>query len=97
MGQNSELVQSLGFGYTIGYLTDLQILFGDPSYDPILNRIILITKIAIFKDKCHITTVGQIVSILMKQFQNERYLASIKGKLNYFRGFWSPIWRTMIN
>ena len=33
------------FGYKLDYLTDIQIIFEDPSVDSIMNRMILITKL----------------------------------------------------
>ena len=47
MGRCGKLYNT--FGENKGYLTDLHILFGDPTYDPIFHGIILITKIAIYK------------------------------------------------
>ena len=47
-----EIVDWLGKqGQKINYLTDSQILLGDPSLDPVINRIIITTKVSIFKNK----------------------------------------------
>ena len=85
------------FGYKLDYLTDVQIIFGDPRLDPILNRIILITKSEIFRKK----TRGQrvpldtIIQKLKHQFQIEFFIATENGRLKSFRGFWSPIYIEM--
>ena len=79
------------------YLTNLQILFGDPKLDPILNRTILTTKITIFQNKTsnRIVTIDQIIATLKEQFKTEKYVANFNGKNTFFKGFWSPIWRVM--
>ena len=38
-------------GYRLGYYTDVQILFGDQRFDPIIKKINIATKYLIFKQK----------------------------------------------
>ena len=38
-------------GFYFEFVTDVQIILGDPKLDPAINRIILTDKIAIFKNK----------------------------------------------
>ena len=85
------------FGYNLDYLSDAQIVFGDPSFDPIFNRIILITKIEIFnsKSKNRRVLLGAIIQRLKYQFQIEKFIATKNGRLKTFRGFWSPIYLYM--
>ena len=89
-----ELVDWLGKqGQKINYLTDSQILLGDPSLDPVINRIIITTKVSIFKNKGgNPPNLIQIVNSLKKQFKTERFTAKCNNKERFFRGFWSPIW-----
>ena len=85
-----------GTGQRIDYLTDSQILLEDPRFDPVINRIIITTKICIFKNKGkRPPTLVQIIATLKNQFKTERFTASCNGKERFFRGFWSPIWGTM--
>ena len=44
-------------GYRLAYLTDVQILFGDPKLDPIVNTIIIMCKYQIFKTKSKNNTI----------------------------------------
>ena len=85
------------FGYNLIYLTDSQILLGDPKLDPILNRILLTTKISIFKNKCKKERVNlcQVKARLLCQFDTEYFIARTSGRLMSFRGLWSPIWHEM--
>ena len=85
------------FGYNLDYLSDAQIVFGDPSFDPIFNRIILITKIEIFnsKSKNRRVLLGAIIQRLKYQFQIEKFIATKNGRLKTFRVFWSPIYLYM--
>ena len=81
-----------GLGLT--YLTDSQILFGDRSWDPIINRIVIVVKSIIFNNKHRnkIPTLNQVIYTLKKQFEIEHHIARTQNKLRYFRGFWFPIW-----
>ena len=89
-----ELVDWLGKqGQKINYLTDSQILLGDPSLDPVINRIIITTKASIFKNKGgNSPKLIQILNSLKNQFKAERFTAKCNNKERFFRGFWSPIW-----
>ena len=71
------------FGYNLTYLTDSQILLGDPKLDPILNRILLTTKISIFKNKCEKERVHlcQVKARLLCQFDTEYFIARASGRL----------------
>ena len=63
----------ISLDYSIEYFTDTQILFGNPRFNPVLNRVILTTKIAILKNKAssQLVTLNQILSILKEQFKLE--------------------------
>ena len=83
-------------GQRIDYLTDSQMLLGDPRFDPVINRIIITTKISLFKNKGKKPpTLAQIIAMLKSQFKIERFTASCNGKERFLRGFWSPIWGTI--
>ena len=85
------------FGYNFTYLSDSQILLGDPKFDPILNRILLTTKVIIFKNKSKKkkVTLSHIKAKLLYQFHTEHFIARALGRLKSFRGLWSPIWHEM--
>ena len=83
-------------GRSIEYLRDSQIILGDPKLDPVINRIILTTKIAIFKNKEKSPPkINQIIAMLRSQFTIEKFNAEKTNKLKFFRGFWAPIWNSM--
>ena len=65
--------------------------------DAVVNRILLTTKIAIFKnrEKSKPPTLSQVLSMLRSQFKIEKFNAETTGKLRLFRGFWAPIWSKM--
>ena len=85
-------------GRSIEYLRYSQIILGDPKFDPVINRIILTTKVAIFKNKDKTPPrIGQIISMLRSQFTIEKFNAEKTNKLNFFRVFWAPIWNSMNN
>ena len=75
------------------YLRDSQIILGDPDLDPVINRIILTVKVAIFKNKGkNPPTLSQKTVMLRSQFRIEKFNAEKSGKLRFFRWFWAPIW-----
>ena len=79
-----ELVDWLythGLGLT--YLTDSQILFGDRSRDPIVNRIVIVVKFIIFKNKQRnkVPTPNQVIFILKKQFEIKHHIARTHNRL----------------
>ena len=81
-------------GRNIEYFKDSQIILGDSNLDPVINRIILTAKIAIFKNKKgNPPKIHQILSMLRSQFNIEKFNAEKTGKLKFFRGFWAPIWK----
>ena len=84
-------------GFNFEYFRDSQIILGDPKMDAVVNRILLTTKIAIFKnrEKSKPPTLSQVLSMLRSQFKIERFNAETTGKLRFFRGFWAPIWNKM--
>ena len=85
-------------GHSIEYLRDSQIILGDPKLDPVINRIILTTKVAIFKNKDKTPPrIGQIITMLRSQFTIEKFNAEKTNKLKYLRVFWAPIWNSMNN
>ena len=85
-------------GRSIEYLRDSQIILGDPKLDLVINRIILTTKVAIFKNKDKTPPrIGQIITMLRSQFTIEKFNAEKTNTLKFFRGFWAPIWNSMIN
>ena len=62
-----ELVDWLNtHGLGLTYLTDSQILFGDRSWDPIINRIVIVVKCIIFRNKNRnkIPTLNQVIYTL---------------------------------
>ena len=83
-------------GRSIEYLRDSQIILGDPKFDPVINRIILTTKVAIFKNKEKSPPkINQIIAMLRSQFTIEKFNAEKTNKLKFFRGFWAPIWNSI--
>ena len=83
-------------GRNIEYFKDSQIILGDSNLDPVINRIILTAKIAIFKNrKRNPPTIHQILAMLRSQFNIEKFNAEKTGKLKFFRGFWAPIWKAI--
>ena len=84
-------------GFNFEYFRDSQIILGDPKMDAVINRILLTTKIAIFKnrEKSKPPTLCQVLSMLRSQFKIEKFNAETTGKLKFFRGFWAPIWNKM--
>ena len=84
-------------GFNFEYFRDSQIILGDPKMDAVINRILLTTKIAIFKnrEKSKPPTLSQVLSMLKSQFKIEKFNAETTGKLRFFRGFWAPIWNKM--
>ena len=76
------------FDYNLDYLSNAQIIFGDPSFDPIFNRIILITKVKIFKNKTKNRRVllGAIIQTLKYQFHIEKFIATKSGRLKTLSG-----------
>ena len=83
-------------GRSIEYLRDSQIILGDPKLDPVINRIILTTKVAIFKNKEKSPPkINQIIAMLRSQLTIEKFNAEKTNKLKIFRGFWAPIWNSM--
>ena len=76
------------------YLTDIQIIFGDPKFDPVINRLLVTTKMIIFKNKLdgRPPSLAQVIASLKSQFKTERFIASNYNKDRFLRGFWSPIW-----
>ena len=83
-------------GRSIEYLRDSQIILGDPKLDLVINRIILTTKVAIFKNKDKSPPrIGQIKTMLRSQFTIEKFNAEKTNKLKFLRGFWALIWKSM--
>ena len=84
-------------GFNFEYFRDSQIILGDPKIDPVVNRILLTTKIAIFKNRkqSKLPTLSQVLSMLKSQFKTEKFNAENTGKLRFFRGFWATIWSKM--
>ena len=77
-----EIVQWYNsFGYHLEYLSDVQIILGDPKFDPIFNRIIILTKSIFFKNKSirQRVTLNNVIKKLKNQFQVERFLARKNG------------------
>ena len=70
------------------YLTDIQITFG------VINKILVTTKMIIFKNKGggRSPRLAQVIASLKSQFKTERFIATNNNKDRFFRGFWSPIW-----
>ena len=64
------------------YLTDTQIILGEPKFDPVINRIFVTTKLIIFRNKVEGRTprLTQVIASLKSQFITERYLASNNNK-----------------
>ena len=64
-------------GFSIEYLTDKQILLGGSTFDPVVNRIIITTKMAIFinKQKAIPPKLCQILNMLKEQFNIEKFIA----------------------
>ena len=89
---NNDMARTHGLGLT--YLTDSQILFGDRSWDRIINRIVIVVKSVLFQNKQRnkIPTLNQVIFTLKEQFEIEHNIARTQNKLRYFRGFWFPIW-----
>ena len=65
--------------------------------DAVVNRILLTTKISIFKNReqSKPPTMGQVLSMLRSQFKIERFNAETAGKLRFLRSFRAPIWNKM--
>ena len=76
------------------YLTDSQILLGEPSFDPVVNRVLITTKMIIFKNKVEMRAprLPQVIASLKLQFKTEKSIASNNNKERFFNGFWSPLW-----
>ena len=75
------------------YFKDSQIILGDSNLDPVINRIILTAKIAIFENrKTNPPRINQILAMLRSQFNIKKFNAEKTGKLKIFRVFWAPIW-----
>ena len=76
------------------YLTDSQILLGEPSFDPVVNRVLITTKMIIFKNKMEMRAPRppHVIASLKLQFKTEKSIASNNNKVVFFNGFWSPLW-----
>ena len=76
------------------YLTDSPILLGEPSFDPVVNRVLITTKMIIFKNKMEMRAprLPQVIASLKLQFKTEKSIASNNNKEVSFNGFWSPLW-----
>ena len=59
------------------YLKDSQILLGEPNFDPVINRILVTTKMIIFKNKVEKKTprLAQVIASLILQFKTEKSIA----------------------
>ena len=86
-------------GYRLGYLTDIQILFGDPKLDPIVNKIIIICKYQIFKTKSNNNTISlkKLLYFLKNEGKNEKSIAIFNNQQKRFWGLWAPIWNHLKN
>ena len=53
------------------YLTDIQIIFGDPKFDPVINRVLVTTIMIIFKNKVggRPHRMAQVIASLKSQFK----------------------------
>ena len=61
-------------GRNIEYLSDSHIFSGDPDLDPVINRIIVMTKKAILKNRGkRPPTLSQIIALLRSQFRIEKF------------------------
>ena len=83
-----------GWGNNLEYLTDSQILLGEPSFDPVVNRVLITTKMIIFKNKVEMRAprLAQVIASLKLQFKTEKSIANKNNKEVFFNGFWSPLW-----
>ena len=81
-------------GYRLAYLTDVQILFGDPKLDPILNKIIIACKYQIFKAKAKKNTIclKKLLYYLKSESNYEKSIAVCNNQQKRFWGLWAPIW-----
>ena len=81
-------------GYRLAYLTDVQILFGDPKLDPIVNKIIIVCKYQIFKTKSNNNTISlkKLLYNLKNEGKNEKSIAVFNNQQKRFWGLWAPIW-----
>ena len=86
-------------GYRLGYFTDVQILFGDKKFDPIVNKVIIASKYLIFKQKTKTSAVTfkKLLYFLKSESEIERGIATNNNQLKKFWGLWSPIWKSIKN
>ena len=80
-------------GLNLEYFTATQIVFSDKNWNPMINRIMICTKLAIFKNKAskEPLSIATTNASLQIQFMMEQYIARINNRLQHFRGFWAPI------
>ena len=86
-------------GYRLGYFTDVQILFGDKKFDPIVNKVIIASKYLIFKQKTKTSAVTfkKLLYFLKSESEIERGIATNNNQFRRFWGLWSPIWKSIKN
>ena len=73
--------------YRLGYLTDVQIMFGAPTFYPIINKIIIATKFLIFRGKTKLKELLLQTTIHKKDFgvygrQYRTILATLQSNCN---------------